>query len=37
MLGLIEAYGHNRARQREKLGALLGEFGALQVEVNCIH
>ncbi|XP_047139471.1 N-alpha-acetyltransferase 35, NatC auxiliary subunit isoform X1 [Hydra vulgaris] len=34
MLGLIEAYGHNRARQREKLGILLAEFGALQIEAD---
>lgn len=30
---LMQAYGHNRARQREKLGALLEEMGDLQSEV----
>jgi len=29
---LIEAYGHNRARQRERLAALLEELGLLQQE-----
>ena len=29
----MQAYGHNRARQREKLGALLEEMGDLQTEV----
>ncbi|XP_057300464.1 N-alpha-acetyltransferase 35, NatC auxiliary subunit-like isoform X2 [Hydractinia symbiolongicarpus] len=31
---LIEAYGHNRARQREKLGNLLEELGELQAEAD---
>ena len=33
MSSLIEAYGHNRARQREKLAALLEDLGELQIEV----
>ena len=34
MTSIIEAYGHNRARQREKLGSLLEELGELQAEAD---
>ena len=36
MVLLMQAYGHNRARQREKLGNLLDELGELQAEVGRI-
>lgn len=36
MVLLIQAYGHNRARQREKLGNLLDELGELQAEVGWV-
>ena len=32
----MQAFGHNRARQREKLGALLEDLGDLQAEVSII-
>jgi len=31
---LMQAFGHNRARQREKLGALLEDLGDLQAEAD---
>lgn len=34
---LIQIHGHNRARQRDKLGHILEEFATLQDEVNCSH
>ena len=32
---LIQIHGHNRARQRDKLGHILEEFATLQDEVSC--
>eukprot|EP00794_Sanderia_malayensis_P004678 gene4678-5288_t len=34
MLSLLQAHGHNRARQRERLGDILEEFGNLQDEAD---
>ncbi len=34
MISLIQAHGHNRARQRERLGDILEEFGNLQDEAD---
>lgn len=31
-ISLVQAYGHNRARHRERLGAILEDFAALQEE-----
>lgn len=36
MIIMMEAYGHNRARQREKLGILLEDLGELQTEVGIL-
>ena len=34
MTSLLQAYGHNRARQRERMGDLLEDMGNLQEEVG---
>ncbi len=34
MISLLQAHGHNRARQRERLGEILEDFGNLQDEAD---
>lgn len=34
---LVQIHGHNRARQRDKLGHILEEFATLQDEVRARH